>query len=167
MALDGWLAAGALLATGVTPAPRPGLDVHAGLGAQRAKLRLAAAVGARSVLPHEERSAQGDAQFRWSSATLQLCAGLRVLAACLDAELGRIHAEGRATDAPRQRNAPWYALGPSLRARVPVWGKLSLLGTLALPAPLTRDRFVVGTASLHRVPPSTFRASLALALEFE
>lgn len=167
--LEGWLAAGVLLATGVTPTARPGLDLQAGLAIRRGPLTYSSAIGARAVLPEDKRSPDGDAQFRWASATLDLCAGPSALQLdlCLDVELGRIRGEGRATQAQSSQNSTWYALGPSLRARVPVWRKLSLAAAVGLPVPLTRDLFVVAATPLHRVPSITFRASLGLAIEFE
>jgi hypothetical protein len=171
--MRGSLTLGVLLVSGVAPLLRPGLSLSAGLAAPLGRsFELSATVGLRATLPHQAHSAEGDGTFHWWSSAAALCAALVSsadalrAALCLAGEAGQILATGRATDAPQRVHSTWLALGPAARTSLRLGGPVRLVSGVELLVAGARDRFVVGTRELYRVSRLTFRAELALAVEW-
>jgi hypothetical protein len=169
----GSLSVAGLLVSGVAPLLRPGVAVSAGLAWSFGETyALSLALGVRGTWPHEERSTQGNGEFRWWSSSFSLCARVQSerdaarVSLCLDGEAGEIVAHGRATDDPHGVRATWLAVGPAARASVRLRGRWRVVPGFGLLVPGARDRFVVGTRELYRVSPLTFRGELALAVEW-
>ena len=171
--LRGSLAVSALAVSGVAPSVRPGLGVWAALAAPLApSVSLSLALGVRTALREIEHSPDGTGTFHWWSSVLSLCAALGRAggvvhgALCLDAEAGQIVADGTDTEQPDRVRTAWLALGPAARVSVHVRGRWQLVPGVGLLLPGTRDRFVIGPSELHQVPRLTFRAELALLVEW-
>jgi hypothetical protein len=160
----------AAMRSGPAPMVLPGFGMFVGLEGlpgfpERSLVRV-------SALRHRRgnfEAAGGVADFSLDTLRLDACpfgfgrAGLRAYL-CLEAEYGRLEAEGSVTVDGQRRSRPWRSLGAGALVAyspLPVL-ELGLLG--ALEHPLVRDTFQFEPEAFHEVGPVGARLELALGL---
>jgi hypothetical protein len=166
-----WLHGSALLASGVAPSARFGGAFGASLvSVYQPRLQLGVGLGLRMVQAYSSQREQGLISMAWWSGSGLVCAGPRLgtraaLDTCLAGELGRLRARGRETREAASSDRLWAALGPAARARLRLFGPVSVEGGLAALLPFARHRYLLAEQRVHSVPRLTFRVELGVAVQ--
>jgi len=113
----------------------------------------------------------GEASFVLDSAKLDVCPlGVRLASltahACMTGEIGRFHATGSRSYAPRSHHLLWTSLGGTLLLALALGSTVELQGGFDLAVPLRRDRFSFRPDVFHEVEALSLSAHLGVGVRF-